>query len=123
MERPVTGRILAGVASSIADRTNTSTWLIRLGFVVATLFGGLGILAYLVGWFTWPAEGMKESPLDAGLTVLGSPGRRAGALLIGFGLLILLTGLAPIGLLVAGTLLVTGLLLVKDSRPVQAATE
>ncbi len=123
MERPVSGRILAGVASAIADRTDTSTWLIRLGFVVATLFGGLGILAYLVGWFTLPAEGRKESPLDARLSALGTPGRRAGALLIGFGLLILLTGLAPIGLLVAGTLLITGLLLVKDSQPVPAPNE
>jgi phage shock protein PspC (stress-responsive transcriptional regulator) len=123
MERPASGRVLAGVASAIAERTNTATWLVRLGFVIATLFGGLGLLAYLVVWFTLPAEGIQESPLEAWLTALGTPGRRAGALLIAFGLLILLTGLAPIGLLVAGTLLITGLLLVKDSQPVRAANK
>lgn len=123
MERPTSGRVLAGVASAIAERTNTATWLVRLGFVITTLFGGLGLLAYLIGWFVLPAEGNDESPFEAWLTALGTPGRRAGALLIAFGLLILLTGLAPIGLLVAGTLLITGLLLVKDSPPVRAATE
>jgi phage shock protein PspC (stress-responsive transcriptional regulator) len=122
MERPSSGRVLAGVATAIAERTNTAAWLVRLGFVIATLFGGFGILAYLAGWFVIPAEGRSESPAEAWLTALATPGRRAGALLIAFGLLILLTGLAPISLLVAGTLLFTGLLLVKDSQPVKATT-
>lgn len=120
MERPRSGRVLAGVASAIAERTNTETWLVRLGFAIATLLGGFGILAYLAGWLVIPAEGRSESAAEAWLTAMATPGRRAGALLIAFGLLILLTGLAPIGLLVAGTLLITGLLLVKDSQPVEA---
>jgi len=120
MERPGSERVLAGVASAIAERTNTATWLVRLGFVIATLFGGFGILAYLAGWFVIPAEGRSESTAQAWLTALATPGRRAGALLIAFGLLILLNGLAPIGLLVAGTLVITGLLLAKDSQPVEA---
>ena len=123
MERPASGRVLAGVASAIAERTNTATSLVRLGFVIATLFGGLGILAYLAGWFVIPAEEATESPAEAWLSALATPGRRAGALLIAFGLLILLSGLAPVGLLVAGTLLITGLLLVKDGQPVESPNE
>lgn len=118
MERPASGRVLAGVAAAIAERTNTATWLVRLGFVIATLFGGFGILAYLAGWFAIRAEGKTESPGEAWLTALATPGRRAGALLITFALLILLSGLAPVGLLVATTLLITGVLLVKDGQPV-----
>jgi phage shock protein PspC (stress-responsive transcriptional regulator) len=114
IERPASGRVLAGVASAIAEHTNTATWLVRLGFVVATFFGGLGILAYLIGWFVLPSEGKAESPMEGWLTALATPGRRAGALLIAFGLLILLSGLAPVALLVAAVLLITGLLLVKD---------
>ena len=123
IERPASGRVLAGVASALAQHTNTPTWLVRLGFVIATFIGGLGILAYLIGWFVVPAEGSVESPLEAWLTALGTPGRRAGALLIAFGLLIMLTGLAPIGLLVAGVLLITGLLLVKDGQSFKSTTE
>lgn len=119
MERPASGRVLAGVAAAIAEHTNTATWLVRLGFVIATFFGGLGILAYLIGWFALPSEGNPESPMEGWLTALGTPGRRAGALLIAFGLLILLSGLAPVALLVAGVLLLTGLLLVKDEREPQ----
>lgn len=120
IERPASGRVLAGVASAIAQHTNTATWLVRLGFVIATFFGGLGILVYLAGWFVIPAQGQTESPAAARLTALATPGRRAGAVLIAFALLILLAGLAPIGLLVAGTLLITGLLLVKDGQPVES---
>ena len=123
MERPASGRVLAGVAAAIAERTNTATWLVRLGFVIATLFGGIGILAYLAGWFVIPAEGNDESAAEAWLTALATPGRRAGALLIAFALMILLTGLAPVGLLVAATLLITGMLLVKDSQPIETTTE
>ncbi len=119
MERPASGRILAGVAAAIAERANTATWLVRLGFVVTTFLGGLGILAYLIGWFTIPAEGSAESPADDWLDAVATPGRRAGALLVAAALLILLSGLAPIGLLVAGTALIIGLLLVKDGQPVE----
>ena len=123
IERPASGRVLAGVAAAIAERTNTATWLVRLGFVIATFFGGFGILAYLAGWFVIRAEGAPESPAEAWLAAVATPGRRAGALLIAFALLILLSGLAPIGLLVAGTLLVTGLLLVKDGQPVESSAK
>lgn len=81
------------------------------------------MLAYLAGWFVIPAEDQEESAAEAWLTALATPGRRAGALLIAFALMILLTGLAPVGLLVAATLLITGLLLVKDSQPIEATTE
>jgi phage shock protein PspC (stress-responsive transcriptional regulator) len=123
LERPESGRILAGVAAAIAEHTNTATWLVRLGFVIATFFGGLGILAYLIGWFVLPSEGKAESPMEGWLNALGTPGRRAGALLIAFGMLILLSGLAPVALVVAGVLLITGLLLVKDERRIEPATD
>ena len=123
MERPASGRVLAGVAAAIAEHTNTQTWLVRLGFVIATFFGGFGILAYLTGWFAIRSEGQTESPAEAWLTALATPGRRAGALLIAFALLILLSGLAPVGLLIAVTLLIAGVVLVKDGRPVASTHE
>lgn len=49
-------RILGGVASGIARYLGVDPVLIRLGFVLATLLGGVGILAYVAGWLLIPEE-------------------------------------------------------------------
>ena len=41
-------RVLWGVAGGIADHIGVSALLVRLAFVVISLFGGAGVLAYLV---------------------------------------------------------------------------
>ena len=41
-------RVLAGVAGGIANYLDIDPTLVRVGFVVAALFGGLGIAAYLI---------------------------------------------------------------------------
>jgi phage shock protein PspC (stress-responsive transcriptional regulator) len=41
-------RILAGVAGGVANYLDVDPTLVRVGFVAATLFGGLGLVAYLV---------------------------------------------------------------------------
>ncbi len=119
MERPADGRVLAGVAAAIAERTGTATWAVRLVFVIATLFGGLGILAYLAGWFLIPAEGEANSIAEGALSELGTPGKRAGALLMVIAVLVILSGFVPGGLLVASALLVAGVLLVRDAKTIE----
>lgn len=120
LERPVDGRVLAGVAAGIAERTRTAPWAIRLGFIIAAFFGGLGILAYLAGWILIPAEDENESPAERWLTDLGTPGKRAGALLIAIAVLVILSGLAPAAVLVAIGLLVAGVLLVRDGKAAES---
>lgn len=46
--------VIGGVCSGIAYYTATPTWIWRTGFVVVTLLGGAGILAYLVLWVFMP---------------------------------------------------------------------
>ncbi len=41
-------RMLAGVAGGLAAHLNVDPTLVRVGFVAATLFSGLGVVAYLV---------------------------------------------------------------------------
>src|SRR5215207_7019298 len=41
-------RILAGVAGGVANYLDVDPTLVRVGFSPATLFGGLGLAAYLV---------------------------------------------------------------------------
>ena len=57
LRRPVTDRMVAGVASGLGRYFAVDPTLVRVGFAVATLFsGGLGALAYLVMWFLMPEE-------------------------------------------------------------------
>ena len=55
------GRIVAGVCTGLADYLSIDVTLIRLGFAVLTVFGGMGVLLYLLAWVVVPEEGEKAS--------------------------------------------------------------
>lgn len=55
-------RILAGVAGGIANYLDVDPTLVRVGFVAAALFGGLGIAAYLVLAVVTPNDDGSGSP-------------------------------------------------------------
>ena len=105
LERPLEGRVLAGVAAGLADHTGISVGMIRLGFLVATLFGGLGIILYAAAWALLPNEGEAEAPVMRWLDALRTPGKRTGAVLIGFAALIIVAGAAPVSVVAAALLL------------------
>ncbi|MBA3490081.1 MAG: PspC domain-containing protein [Longispora sp.] len=63
--RPKQDRMVAGVCASIARATNTDPVLWRVLFAVFTLFGGIGIIAYLAGWLFFVEEGDTASPIEA----------------------------------------------------------
>ena len=50
------GRIVAGVCAGLAAYLGIDPTLVRLGFVVLTVFGALGILLYLGAWLVIPEE-------------------------------------------------------------------
>lgn len=49
-------RKIAGVAAAIGRRYAIDPVLVRVAFVVATIWGGVGLLLYLLGWLLLPAE-------------------------------------------------------------------
>lgn len=55
--RPRNGRIIAGVCSAVADRFGISTTLVRVITVLAVLFAGLSLWAYILLWIVIPNEG------------------------------------------------------------------
>jgi phage shock protein PspC (stress-responsive transcriptional regulator) len=63
--RPLAGRYLAGVCAAVGRATNTDPVLWRVIIAVLTVFGGVGLLVYLLGWLLIPAEGDTASPLEA----------------------------------------------------------
>jgi phage shock protein PspC (stress-responsive transcriptional regulator) len=54
--------MLAGVAAGLASYLSVDVTLVRIGFVMATIFaGGLGIAAYLACLLLVPEDGASES--------------------------------------------------------------
>ena len=58
---------LGGVCSGIAHHTGVDVSLVRLGFVLATFFSGIGLILYLLAWLIVPrAEYWPPAPYEAG---------------------------------------------------------
>ena len=53
--------MLGGVAGGLAEYFNVDTMIVRIGFVVLTIFGGAGIPLYLAGLLLIPEEGSDQS--------------------------------------------------------------
>jgi phage shock protein PspC (stress-responsive transcriptional regulator) len=79
--------VLGGVAAGIADHFGIDALLVRLGFVVAAFFGGIGVIAYLVAWIVLPSA-----------TPGAPPAPRDNRQLLGFGLVALGLATIPSGL-------------------------
>jgi len=54
--RPRSGRKIAGVALAFAEYFDLDVSLIRVVWVLVAVFGGTGILAYIVCWVVIPSE-------------------------------------------------------------------
>ena len=61
LRRPFAGRMLAGVAAGVARYLGVDEIIVRIAFVVLTLFGGAGIPLYLAGLLLIPEEGSDQS--------------------------------------------------------------
>ena len=59
------GRIVAGVCAGLAAYLGVDPNLIRLAFAVLAVFGGGGVLLYLVAWAVIPEEGEGASIVES----------------------------------------------------------
>ncbi|MDW5593790.1 PspC domain-containing protein, partial [Conexibacter stalactiti] len=62
LRRARDGRWLGGVCRGMANRWSTPVGQLRALFAVATLFGGLGLLAYAACWLVLPTDAEEDSP-------------------------------------------------------------
>ena len=56
---------IAGVAAGFGRRYDVDPVLVRIVFVVATLFGGTGLVLYLLAWLLFPATGDQVSAAES----------------------------------------------------------
>ena len=75
--------MLGGVAGGLGDYFNVDPLLIRIAFVGLMIFGGAGLVLYLVAWLLMPAEGQDMSPVEAFLRRIGLPPQRIGWIAVG----------------------------------------
>jgi signal transduction histidine kinase len=106
------GRLLAGVASGIADALRLDPIVVRASFVVLTVAGGLGVVLYAACWAVMAAAGgaAEDAPRIAGL---GHTDRVLGLAVVTVGLVLLVDALnlgfrdsiaRPVGLVGLGLL-------------------
>ena len=60
LRRRTNDRVIGGVAGGLGDYFNVDPLLIRIGFVGLIIFGGAGLVLYLVAWLLVPAEGQDK---------------------------------------------------------------
>ncbi|MBB5893330.1 PspC domain-containing protein [Kutzneria kofuensis] len=63
--RPRQGRMVAGVAAGIGRRYDIDPVIVRVALVVCTVYGGAGLLFYLLAWLTLAEENDEASALEA----------------------------------------------------------
>ena len=57
------GRVVAGVCAGLAAYFGIDPTLVRLAFALFTIFGGAGVLLYLIAWIVIPEEGGDGSSI------------------------------------------------------------
>lgn len=62
--RKTNDKMIAGVAAGAADYFNMDVTLVRVLFVITTIFGGFGLVAYIVMWILVPEEGSGRAVID-----------------------------------------------------------
>ncbi|MGB2869335.1 MAG: PspC domain-containing protein [Bacteroidota bacterium] len=89
--RSNTNRVLGGICGGIGEYLNVDPVVVRVVWIVLTLFGGSGILLYIIGLFVVPKnpEGGAVAPPSRGSGAV----MLIGAIMIGIGLAILLDNL------------------------------
>lgn len=113
LERLRSDRAVAGVASGLARYLDVDVAWVRIAFVVAALFGGTGVLMYLVGWIAMPEEGESDSIATHKTRNFENAGSWIGVGLIVLAAMIIVgnTGLIDGDLVFAAVLIVIGFLL------------
>ncbi|MGI9025312.1 MAG: PspC domain-containing protein [Burkholderiaceae bacterium] len=59
LRRSLNDRWVGGVCGGLAKFTGVESWVIRLLFVIAILFGGFGFIPYILLWIFVPPEGAR----------------------------------------------------------------
>jgi phage shock protein PspC (stress-responsive transcriptional regulator) len=75
LRRRTSDRVIGGVAGGLGDYLNVDPLLIRIGFVGLMVFGGAGLVLYVIAWLLIPHEGTDESTVERLIRRIGMRSR------------------------------------------------
>lgn len=101
-------RLIAGVAGGLADYTGTAAAWWRLGFILMTVAGGLGVLTYLVLWWLLPRADLPQSAAQRVAARIPDAPSTLGAALLMLGVILLVAQFDLWNANVGGALLLIG---------------
>ena len=64
IRRSATDAKLAGLCGGVAQHWRVDPLLVRVGWVLLALSGGVGLVLYLAGWLLIPVEGKDKAPVE-----------------------------------------------------------
>lgn len=64
VRRSATDTKVAGLCGGVAEHWGIDPVLVRVGWVLLALSGGVGVVLYLAGWLLIPLAGQTKAPLD-----------------------------------------------------------
>jgi phage shock protein PspC (stress-responsive transcriptional regulator) len=96
LRRRTSSRVLGGVAGGLGDYFNIDPLLVRIGFVGLMIFGGAGLVLYVVAWLLIPAEGQEASSVEGLLGRLGLTPRRLAWIGLALVVIVLISNM-PVG--------------------------
>ncbi len=75
LTRPDQDKVIAGVCSGLGNYFDVDPVIVRIAWIVFSLVGGSGVLAYLLAWFIIPDSSGQRSltPLWVGLLLFVLP--------------------------------------------------
>ncbi len=94
---------VAGVAAGFGRRYHIDPVLIRVAFVVSTLFGGAGIVLYLLAWLLLSQAGDENSAAESLFGKGGSSQSPTKTIVLIVALAIAVTTMGPVGMGLAGS--------------------
>ena len=118
LRRSRENRVLFGVCGGVGRYLGVDPALVRVAFVLLVVFGGSGVLLYLVGLIAIPSEAPGESVPTGAATVSSNSAAILGIVLVALGSLMLAGRVIPaFGDLVGPLILISlGVLVVLAGR-------
>ncbi|NUP29251.1 MAG: PspC domain-containing protein, partial [Nocardia sp.] len=94
---------IAGVAAGFGHRYGIDPVLVRVAFVVSTIFGGAGIVLYLAGWLLFPEPGSGGSMAESLARSDRQPQNQTKTIVLIVALAIAVSTMGPVGIGLGGS--------------------
>ncbi|WP_378737365.1 PspC domain-containing protein [Nocardia brasiliensis] len=98
---------IAGVAAGFAQRYNVDPVLVRVAFVVSAIFGGSGVVLYLLAWLLFSASGDQASAAESLVGKGHSSQSQTKTIVLIVALAIAVSTMGPVGVGLGGSGLIS----------------